>query len=330
MKPIISVIIPVFNGAKTIKETVNSVLNQTFEQFELIIINSNSTDTTLEIISQFQDPSIKIFNYPLANVSVNRNRGFSHSIGEFITFLDADDLWTDDKLDLQYKALLQNPQAGVVYSWTDCIDEEGRFLHHGSHVQWYGNVYHQFLLDDFIGSGSNAMIRRDALMAVGKFDETLTNAEDTDMWLRLAANYDFVPVPKVQVFYRISTSSKSANVFGAEKSNLIVIKKAFDHPKSQSFQHLKRYRIANLYKYLSYKSLNTTPGKQNSFKTLQILCYALINDISLVYKPVIYKAFLRLIIMTVIPPRQAILVLRKFPKLSNISTFFGYIKTNYP
>ena len=252
----VSVIIPVYNGGKTIKETIQSVLNQTFTNFELIIINANSTDATLSIISQIEDERIKVYSYSKANVAVNRNRGIKHATGNYITFLDADDLWTDDKLAAQYTALQSNPQAGVAYSWTNCIDENGKFLRKTSQVNWNGDVYSKFLLDDFIGNGSNVMIRRELLIEVGGFDEKLTNAQDTDMWLKLSALSNFICIPKAQILYRILTDSMSSNVLGLEKSNLEIIQRAFAHKKAKYYQHLKSKAIGNLYKYLCYKVLN--------------------------------------------------------------------------
>ncbi|AFZ56434.1 glycosyltransferase [Anabaena cylindrica FACHB-243] len=326
---LISVIIPVYNGGKTIKPTIESVLKQAHYNFEIIVINSDSIDSTLEIVSSIQDQRIKIYNYPKANAAVNRNRGLKHACGELITFLDADDIWTSDKLEAQYRVLQENSQATVVYSWTDAIDELGKLLRPCSHSTWQGDVYAKLLLDDFIGSGSNAMIRSFAFDKVGGFDETLTNAEDTDMWLRLAAQYHFIFVPQVQIFYRISSNSKSSNILGLEISNLRIIEKEFA-TAPLSLQYLKPYRIANLYKYLSYKALTVSPGKQNSIQATRILWLTLINDTTLLQKPIIYKALLKLMIMTLLPPQQAMLLLNKFPKLSNISTFFGYIKTNVP
>ncbi|MBD2693187.1 glycosyltransferase [Anabaena catenula] len=328
MTTIISVIIPVFNGEKTIKETVDSVLNQTFTQFELIIINADSTDSTLEIISQIQDPRIKIFSYPQANVAVNRNRGFHHSIGEFITFIDADDLWTPDKLEAQYNALLENPKAAVVYSWTKCIDKNGKSLSIiWPRVQWTGDVYDKFLLFDFIGSGSNAMIRRNALEVTGLFNESLSNAQDTDMWIRLAASYDFIVVTQPQILYRISPISMSSDFLGFEKSALQIITQAFNHQKAASLQHLKPHSIANLYKYLSYKALNVPPGKQKTLQVFRVIIKSITTDVKLITKPIIYKAFLKLLAMTLLPPEWAKSLFNKFPKLGNTSTFLSYGKS---
>ncbi|NES72852.1 MAG: glycosyltransferase family 2 protein, partial [Okeania sp. SIO2D1] len=110
---LISVIIPVYNGEKTIRDTINSVLKQSFADFELIIINDGSTDSTLEVINSFQDHRLKVFSYPNAGQGASRNRGIELAKGEYISFIDADDMWTSDKLEKQLQALQDNPQAGV-------------------------------------------------------------------------------------------------------------------------------------------------------------------------------------------------------------------------
>ena len=142
---LISVIIPVHNGEKTIKETILSVLNQTFEDWELIIINDGYTDSTIEIIAQIQDDRIRVFNYENAGLARSRNRGIDHYQGEFISFLDADDLWTTDKLEAQFQTLQDNPKVMVAYSWTDYIDESSQFLHSGTHITKNGNVYSDYV-----------------------------------------------------------------------------------------------------------------------------------------------------------------------------------------
>ncbi|MBF2016536.1 MAG: glycosyltransferase [Rivularia sp. T60_A2020_040] len=326
LKDKISVIIPVYNGENTIQETIESVLNQTFTNFELIIINANSTDKTLSIIYQFKDERIKVFSYPQANVAVNRNRGINQVTGNYITFLDADDLWTTDKLAAQYTALQSNSQAGVAYSWTNCIDENAKFLRKTSHVNYNGDVYAKFLLDDFIGNGSNVMIRREVLMKVNGFDEILTNAQDTDMWLKLSAITDFICVPKAQILYRIREDSMSSNVLGLEKSNLQVIQRAFAREQAKQYQHLKPKAIGNLYKYLCYKVLAAPPGKQQGKVAARFLLTAIKTDISLLVKPIIFKAVFKLIVMVMLPSNWANRLFKKLPRLSNTSTFLGYEK----
>ncbi|MHC5828034.1 MAG: glycosyltransferase family 2 protein, partial [Nostoc sp.] len=139
--PKISVIIPAYNSEKTINYTIESVLNQTFTDFELIVINDGSQDSTLEVITQIQDSRIKVFSYPNAGGNVSRNRGLYRAGGEFVSFLDADDLWTPDKLQSQLKALQENVTAKIAYSWTDYIDTNGQFLFPGKRINKNENIY---------------------------------------------------------------------------------------------------------------------------------------------------------------------------------------------
>ena len=183
---LISVIIPVFNGEKTIKETIESVLNQTFSDLELIVIDDGSHDSTLNIISCVRDLRLKVFSCANAGVCVSRNRGFSHASGEFISFLDADDLWAPNKLEAQLKALEANPQAAVAYSWVDYIDRTGKFSRAGNQITANGNIYEKLLVHNVLENGSNPLIRRQALAEVGGFNQKFSGTADWDMWLRLA------------------------------------------------------------------------------------------------------------------------------------------------
>src|SRR5919202_5944333 len=99
--PTIFVVIPAYNAERTILETVASVLQQTFSDFELIVIDDGSRDRTVELLQSIKDERLKVFSYENGGLPVARNRGISRSNGEFITFVDADDLWTPDKLELQ-------------------------------------------------------------------------------------------------------------------------------------------------------------------------------------------------------------------------------------
>jgi glycosyltransferase involved in cell wall biosynthesis len=323
--PKISVVIPVYNGAKTIRETIESVLQQTFSDFELIIINSESTDSTLEIVTQIQDHRIKVFSYPKANVAVNRNRGINHACGEFISFLDADDLWTPDKLASQYEALEENPEAAVAYSWTDYIDESSRFLRTGSRITINGNVYAQLLLGNFLENGSNPLIRKQALSKVDGFDELLTNSQDRDMWLRLAGYYSFVAVPSPQILYRVLTNSMSTDVGRLEAASLEVLERAYRNAP-ESLHYLKPYSIANLYKYLLYKTLEGGSAFQKKGIAAKFFWKAIATDPSLIRKVIIFKALLKIFIVSLLPCIWAKELISKMPRVFNTSTLLGYVQ----
>jgi len=277
--PQISVIVPVYNGKKTIQETIESVLNQTFSDFELIVINDGSQDSTLEVIANIQDARLQVFSYPNAGVAASRNRGLSHACGKFISFLDADDLWTPDKLEAQLKALQENPQAAVAYSWTDHIDESSQFLTPGPHITVSGDIYARLLLGNFLSNGSNVLVRTQALLEVGAFEQSLAPAEDWDMWLRLAAHYHFVAVASPQILYRISTNSASCNIAKMEAACLRVIERAYSQAPA-SLQHLKPETLGFLYNYLLSKVLEGPPGRQKVLTAARLFWHYFTNDCS--------------------------------------------------
>ena len=267
----ISVIIPVFNGEKTIQETIDSILNQTFQNIELIIINDGSTDSTVQIINNISDSRIKLFSYANGGLSTSRNRGISLAQGEYISFIDADDLWTPDKLESQWQALQENPQADVAYSWTDYIDESSNFLKSGRRIKANGDAFSKLLLFNFLENGSNPLIRQKALEKVGDFDRSICTAGDKDMWLRLAANYNFVCVEKPQILYRISTNSMSTNLKRQEAASLKVLERAFSNPKAEKLQHLKKQSLSYLYQYLTFKAIEAPPQKRQTLTAVYFL-----------------------------------------------------------
>jgi glycosyltransferase involved in cell wall biosynthesis len=270
--PLISVVIPVYNGEKTIKETVESVLNQTLSDFELIVINDGSQDSTLEVLSSISDPRLKVFSYSNAGLAASRNRGIELASGEYISFIDADDLWTTDKLEAQLDALQANPQASVAYSWTNWIDESN-----------------QLLIRDFVESGSNPLIRKQALDTVGGFDGSVPGVEDWDMWLRLAARYEFAAVPSPQILYRISANSMSTNVWKMEKSSLQVIEKAFAEASQSSELDssiaLRRKVLGSRYQYLTLKALEGNLERRKGLASARFFGLAIANDPTWLKRP---------------------------------------------
>ena len=123
--PTISVIIPAFNAATTIQRTIGTVLQQSFTAWELIVIDDGSTDRTAELVREIRDDRIRLYSIVNAGVAAARNFGIEHASGSFIAFLDADDWWMTEKLMDQHAALLEDPAAGLAYSWTLFIDDEG-------------------------------------------------------------------------------------------------------------------------------------------------------------------------------------------------------------
>lgn len=310
--PTISVIIPAYNAEKTIQETIESVLNQTFPDLELIIINDGSTDGTLEVISSIKDSRIQVLSFPNSGAQKSRNRGIEQAVGEYLSFIDADDLWTPDKLERQLKALQDNPEAGVAYSWTDYIDESGEPLPGGQHFKYTHHVYERLLLGDFIGSGSNPLIRQEAFSQVGNFDESLLGGQDWEMWIRLASKYQFTVVTATQVLYRQSAHSWSANLERQEKGYNQVIEKSLGNAP-ETIQKRRKEIIANRYKFLTFDALESGVSRKYSLMAARFLLIAVKNQPNLLANQVIWIVILKIFIRTVLPPQLA-------------SLFINYIK----
>jgi glycosyltransferase involved in cell wall biosynthesis len=313
--PLISVVIPAYNAEKTILETIESVLNQTFSDLELIVINDGSTDSTLNIVSSIKDPRLKVYSYPNAGVAVSRNRGTAQTCGEFISFIDADDLWTPDKLEAQLKALQANPQAAVAYSWVDYITASGEFFRPGNYITINGNAYQELLIHCVLENGSNPLIRKQALTEVGGFEQELSLAEDWDMWLRLAARYNFVAVPSPQILYRMSAQSASTNILKMEAACLKCIVKAYNQAPA-SLQHLKKKTLATLYRYLSFKALEAPSGRQSGIIAARCFWNSINNDPSVLWQwQTMLKAFFKITAVLLLPSPQSRELIETFKKV---------------
>jgi glycosyltransferase involved in cell wall biosynthesis len=323
--PLVSVIVPVYNGENTIRETLESVFIQTVQDFEIIVINDGSQDATLEILSSIQDLRLKVFSYPNAGQAASRNRGFANSSGEFIAFLDADDLWTPNKLEAQLKALQDNPHVAVAYSWSDFVDENGKFLRGGSRSTLSGDVYAKLVLTDFLDNGSNPLIRRQALLEVGGFDESLSPAEDWDMWLRLAARYHFVVVPLPQILYRQSSKSESTNLLRMASACERTLARTFEQAP-QSLNHLKRHSLANVYKYLIFRCFNGNVKRSRALVAAKFLGCAIWHEPSLIQKRITWKVLLQIAIVVFLQPQLAQALLPKMKRIANLDTLLLHMR----
>lgn len=307
--PKISVVIPAYNSEKTIKRTIKSVLNQTFTDFELIIINDGSQDLTLEMISQIHDPRLKVYSFENAGGNVSRNRGLNLAVGEFVSFLDADDLWTPDKLARQLQALQDNPTAKVAYSWTDYINENDEIILSGTHITENGNIYERLLGNNFLENGSNPLIYREAILETGGFDVSLQAAQDWDMWLRLADKFNFVAVPSVQILYRTTTNSVSSNLIRQEKVCLQVLEKAYKLRPSviKDSWHIS---LTNLYKYLTCKALREPFNRQKGLEAAKFLWNYILNDSSRIqHINLTIKLLFKVVVIILLPSNLSTLLL---------------------
>jgi glycosyltransferase involved in cell wall biosynthesis len=209
--PLVSVIIPAYNAMKYLPQTLGTVLNQTFTDFEVLIINDGSSDNIITWGNSITDSRIKLISQTNQGVSVARNTGITQAQGEYIAFLDADDMWRPTKLEKQVQYLNNYPSVGLVYNWTEFTDEQGKptGVKVISHME--GNVWEEMLINDKISNGSSTMIRRICFDKAGLFDSNLTILEDRDMWLRIATYYPFGLIKEPLTLYRRHSSNATKN-----------------------------------------------------------------------------------------------------------------------
>ncbi|MEM0981637.1 MAG: glycosyltransferase [Cyanobacteria bacterium P01_H01_bin.58] len=325
--PLISVVMPAYNAEKTIAETVQSVLDQTLGDFELIIVNDGSTDGTLTVLEELKDDRIQIHTFPNSGPQKSRNRGIERARGDYIAFLDSDDLWKPAKLADQLEALKASPGAALAYSWTDWIDEHDRVWRRGSHVSINGDALKRLLLNDFIGNGSNPLVLAEAIKAVGGFDEAILGGQDWEMWLRIASQYPIVAVSKVQILYRKSSTSRawSNNVKRQEKGFRQVVRKTIQG-SPEVLKPVQRKVLGNVYKSLTVDLLERASSQKEVFAALRFISLCIWYDPSLLKANAIYKALARAGLLGLFPPKQYRSLVKQLGQLANAATLYGYLQ----
>jgi glycosyltransferase involved in cell wall biosynthesis len=230
-RPTVTVIIPAYNHGRFLGEALESVLAQTYQDLEVLVVDDGSTDDTQAVVAR-NAPSVHYIRQSHAGPAAARNRGIAASHGELIAFLDADDRWYPGKVAFQVAYLDAHPQAGVVFTKFLVTDEWGRALYAYPHTFRYGHNPFEALLVWPYGSMNTAMIKRVCLEKVGVFDENLTGAEDWDLWLRLAPHYDFGYVDSVLATYRQSAGSQSRGTMALRAPVMfrLVLDKLFADP----------------------------------------------------------------------------------------------------
>lgn len=195
MPPFFSVIIPTYNRRYFIKTCIDSVLKQTFSDFELIIVDDGSTDHTITMISEYSGKGVNYLFIRHRGVSHARNSGIKVSGGKYIAFLDSDDRWDERKLEITHKYIKEFPNINIFH--TDEIwYRKGKILKQKEkHKRYDGNVYLKCLPLCCIGM-STSVVNRNLFKTIGCFDESLPVCEDYDLWLRACINHEVKLIPR--------------------------------------------------------------------------------------------------------------------------------------
>ena len=219
--PLVSVIIPVYNAEKYLADTINSVLAQTYSHWELILVDDGSTDDSITICQQLQNSKIKIIRQENGGVSSALNTGISQSQGEYLAFLDSDDLWLPEKLAKHIAHLESNPDVGVSFSPSVFIDEQGNSLNRKTKPKLKHITPVDLFRGNPLGNGSAAVVRRRTLEAIkfsdsGRecyFDEQIRASQDIEYIIRITLKtaWKIEGIPEALTLYRLLSQSNSSN-----------------------------------------------------------------------------------------------------------------------
>ncbi|MBP0902850.1 glycosyltransferase family 2 protein [Mariniflexile gromovii] len=250
MKPLVSIITPMFNSEAFISETINSVINQTYKNWELLLIDDGSTDKTLQIVAPFisQDANIKLLkNQMNAGAAISRNKGIEASNGKYIAFLDGDDVWKPQKLQVQIE-FMETHNCDVSFSSYEQIGETGKPLN--KFIKALPELtYQKYLRSNYIGN-LTGMFNAEIL---GKITApNLRKRQDWALWLS-AIKKSGKPAKGIQeslAYYRVRKDSMSSNKINLLKHNYLVYRKGLGFSTVRSMF----YMLVFLYEHFFVKS----------------------------------------------------------------------------
>jgi len=214
LQPKISVIMPVYNGEKYIDIAIDSILNQTFTNFELILIDDGSTDNSVEIINSYQDQRIKLIkNNVNQGTPTTRNNGLRKSSGEYVAFFDCDDYSYPFRLAEQLEFMENHPDFGMVGGWVEVMDENGDLTNAvWKYLEPAERIPCRLLFQNYFAN-SAVFVRRSALLAVETngefFRRDYPNAQDYDLWVRISRKFPVGNIQKVLIKYRVHSNCTS-------------------------------------------------------------------------------------------------------------------------
>lgn len=255
--PLVSVIIPVFNGANFLRESVESVLAQTYGAIEILVVDDGSTDETPAIVRSFKD-TVRPFWKPNGGTASALNLALPEARGKYVAWLSHDDLFVPEKTAAQVAQLEQNPEVGFCYSSFAVIDDHGALLRNVDSPHYSrARAVRELLVANYI-HGCTTMVRKDLYCAVGRFREDLRYVQDLDMWFRLLVFTDAIRHPGYLVKGRVHPDRGSANSLALHREHLFLAREIItawqgdklcrggDRPKSVSSEAGKAEDLALL------------------------------------------------------------------------------------
>lgn len=302
---LVSVVIPAYNAQYTIAKTINSVLNQTYKNIEVIVVDDGSQDRTVELVKEIarKDIRVRLLQQANAGVAKARNLAIKNSCGELIAPIDADDLWHPEKIAKQVDKIVNSSiLVGLIYCWSISINLEDHIIERFSnnYLKSFntpeGNVLPALVYRNFISNSSSPLITRSCLEKVGLYNyhlhkQNAQGCEDWDLYLRIAEHYEFAVVPEFLVGYRQVHSSMSRNVTAMAKSYKLVLSNFQKrHPEIPPWVY--RFSYSNFYSYLAGKSISNRNISQTIFYIFNVFKLDVLVCLSTKFYKMIWKILL--------------------------------------
>lgn len=224
--PEVSVVVPAYNAGRFLRESLGSVLAQTFQDLEVVVVDDGSKDDTPAVVLSFGD-AVRYVRQENQGVSAARNRGIELSQGRFVAFLDADDIWSPEKLERQMACLAE---GGACYSAFRRIGPDGGDRGRSSAPRRGTLLEHLLLVGNVVGTPSTVVVERSLLTQSGGFDRQLSQCADWDLWIRVALVAEFQYVDEPLVRYREHGGNMSTDVALLERDSVRTLEKAFALP----------------------------------------------------------------------------------------------------
>lgn len=261
--PTVSVVIPTHNRSNYLKRAIDSVLGQSFQDFELIIVDDNSDDDTEDVVHSYSDKRIKYLkNTKNLKATKSRNIGICNAKGKYIALLDDDDYWYPHKLEKQIDKIFQsNKNLGFVYSGFSIVLQKNNTIFMNIYPQKKGKVFKDIINFNILGSPT-PLIRKDLLLRAGLFDNSFKSAQDWDLWIRLSMLTEFDYVDEILACYVIHENQISTGLLNKIESISMIIN------KYKYYYEKDPYALASQYKKMAALYMVT-----NRVKDSQIYAY---------------------------------------------------------
>lgn len=228
----ISIVIPTFNRAKILKDNLMNILNQTYSDFEVIIIDDNSIDNTKEVIENIPDKRVRYYkNKENKGACYSRNRGISLAKGEYIAFQDSDDYWFPEKLEKQLE-YIKKVDCDLVFCAMDTYDENKKYLHRVPNLNKSQHIQYNLLLEENLVSTQTILCKKEIFNTI-QFDESLKRFQDWDLILEISKSYTVYYLNNVLVIQYIQSDSISKNYHNIYYSLERIKEKNIDITKSK-------------------------------------------------------------------------------------------------